>query len=95
MSSSIAVDAKGNIYRVPDDVLAKHCTKLAKPYGTKKKKGQAGGPQMDDWTGCYGWINGTDVWLDCPPDPDEKKKEHSKPSAEKKKKPSAARKKEK
>lgn len=61
MFKSITVDAKGNVYIVPQEVLKKHC-KMIKPGEKFELKEKSA-----DWTTCYLWINGGDIWTNCPP----------------------------
>jgi hypothetical protein len=65
MSSLTTVDAKGNVYLIPQDVLAKHCKKLGniRDRNIKVKPGVL----QSDWPNCYIWINDDNTpWVNCP-----------------------------
>jgi hypothetical protein len=57
MFKSITVDAKGNVYLVPQEVLEKHCTMIKAGKSTKV---------LSDWPNCYIWVNKDDSWVNCP-----------------------------
>lgn len=55
MSSLITVDAKGNVYLVPEDVLKKSCRKVGR-ISDKKRKGTAQ-VEGQDWLICQAWLH--------------------------------------
>ncbi len=55
MSSLITVDAKGNVYLVPEDVLKKYCRKVGR-ISDKKRKGTAQ-VEGQDWLICQAWLH--------------------------------------
>jgi hypothetical protein len=56
MSSLITVDAKGNVYLVPENVLKKYCKKVG-TISDKKRKGKMQVQGQDDWFVCQAWLN--------------------------------------
>ncbi len=55
MPSLITVDAKGNVYLVPEEVLKKYCKKVG-TISQKQKKGKAE-VQGQDWFACQAWLH--------------------------------------
>ena len=61
---SVTIDKEGNVYLIPEDVLAKYCKKIG--HISEKSDELVAKLLTADWPGCYGWIDGKRTWLNCP-----------------------------